>query len=249
MPLQEYRDTPIEEAKKLGAIALFGEKYGDKVRVIQFGTSVEFCGGCHASSTGCIGMVRILSESSVAAGVRRIEAITGKAVEEAIDKQQDLINSLRSLFNNAPDLMGTIQKAISDNAELRKQVEDTMREKAADLKKEMIAKQKKINGIKVLSAITPLGAEFVKDIAFQLRAEVENSLVVIGSVTGDKPLLTAAASDSVVAAGVNVGKNIREAAQLMQGGGGGQPHFATAGGKNPDGLHAAVQKLIELLTA
>ena len=249
LPLQEYRDTPIEEAKKLGAIALFGEKYGDKVRVIQFGTSVEFCGGCHASSTGCIGMVRILSESSVAAGVRRIEAITGKAVEEAIDKQQDLINSLRSLFNNAPDLMGTIQKAISDNAELRKQVEDTMREKAADLKKEMIAKQKKINGIKVLSAITPLGAEFVKDIAFQLRAEVENSLVVIGSVTGDKPLLTAAASDSVVAAGVNVGKNIREAAQLMQGGGGGQPHFATAGGKNPDGLHAAVQKLIELLTA
>ena len=249
LPLQEYRDTPIEEAKKLGAIALFGEKYGDKVRVIQFGTSVEFCGGCHASSTGCIGMVRILSESSVAAGVRRIEAITGKAVEEAIDKQQDLINSLRSLFNNAPDLMGTIQKAISDNAELRKQVEDTMREKAADLKKEMIAKQKKINGIKVLSAITPLGAEFVKDIAFQLRAEVENSLVVIGSVTGDKPLLTAAASDSVVAAGVNVGKNIREAAQLMQGGGGGQPHFATAGGKNPDGLHAAVHKLIELLTA
>ncbi len=249
LPLQEYRDTPIEEAKKLGAIALFGEKYGDKVRVIQFGTSVEFCGGCHASSTGCIGMVRILSESSVAAGVRRIEAITGKAVEEAIDKQQDLINSLRSLFNNAPDLIGTIQKAITDNAELRKQVEDTMREKAADLKREMIEKQKTINGINVLSAITPLGAEFVKDIAFQLRAEVENSLVVIGSLANGKPLLTAAASDSVVAAGVNIGKNIREAAQLMQGGGGGQPHFATAGGKNPDGLHAAVQKLIELLTA
>ena len=249
LPLQEYRDTPIEEAKKLGAIALFGEKYGDKVRVIQFGTSVEFCGGCHASSTGCIGMVRILSESSVAAGVRRIEAITGKAVEEAIDKQQDILNSLRSLFNNAPDLIGTIQKAISDNAELRKQVEDTMREKAAELKQKMIEKQREINGIKVLSTITPLGAEFVKDIAFQLRAEVENSLVVIGSVANGKPLLTAAASDSLVEAGVNVGKNIREAAQLMQGGGGGQPHFATAGGKNPDGLHAAVQKLIELLTA
>ncbi len=249
LPLQEYRDTPIEEAKKLGAIALFGEKYGDKVRVIQFGTSVEFCGGCHASSTGCIGMVRILSESSVAAGVRRIEAITGKAVEEAIDKQQDMICSLRALFNNAPDLIGTIQKAINDNAELRKQVEDTMREKAADLKKEMIAKQKTMNGITVLSAITPLSAEFVKDIAFQLRAEMENSLVIIGSLADGKPLLTAAASDSIVAAGVNVGKNIREAAKLMQGGGGGQPHFATAGGKNPDGLHAAVQKLIELLTA
>ena len=183
-------------------------------------------------------MVRILSESSVAAGVRRIEAITGKAVEEQMDKLQDTLNGLRSLFNNAPDLVGTIQKAISDNAELRKQVEDTMREKAADLKKEMIAKQKTMNGLNVLSAITPLGAEFVKDIAFQLRAEVENSIVVIGSVANGKPLLTAAASE-----------NIREAAQLMQGGGGGQPHFATAGGKNPDGLHAAVQKLIEILTA
>ena len=249
LPLQEYRDTPIEEAKKLGAIALFGEKYGDRVRVIQFGTSVEFCGGCHASGTGCIGMVRILSESSVAAGVRRIEAITGKAVEEAIDKQQDMINSLRALFNNAPDLKGTIQKAINDNAELRKQVEEIMHEKAASLKKEMLDKQKEVNGISVLSAITPLGAEYVKDIAFQLRAEVENCLVVIGSVADGKPLLTAAASDSAVAAGINIGKNIRQAAQLMQGGGGGQPHFATAGGKNVEGIHAAVEKLIEILTA
>ena len=249
LPLQEYRDTPIEEAKKLGAIALFGEKYGDKVRVIQFGSSVEFCGGCHASSTGCIGMVRILSESSVAAGVRRIEAITGKAVEDQMDRLQDMITGLRGLFNNAPDLVGTIQKAISDNADLRKQVEDVMRERAADLKKQMLAEQKEINGLKVLSAITPLGPEFVKDIAFQLRAEVENSIVVIGSVAGGKPLLTAAASDGAVAAGVNIGKNIREAAQLMQGGGGGQPHFATAGGKNVEGIHAAVEKLIELLTA
>ena len=249
LPLQEYRDTPIEEAKKLGAIALFGEKYGDKVRVIQFGTSVEFCGGCHASSTGCIGMVRILSESSVAAGVRRIEAITGKAVEEAMDKQQDLLAGLRSLFNNAPDLEGTIRKAINDNAELKKQIEDVMHERAAALKQDMLAKQKEMAGFKVLSAITPLGAEYVKDIAFQLRAEVENSIVVIGSVTSGKPLLTAAASDSAVAAGVNIGKNIREAAKLIQGGGGGQPHFATAGGKNPDGMIAAVEKLIEILTA
>ena len=249
LPLQEYRDTPIEEAKKLGAIALFGEKYGDKVRVVQFGSSVEFCGGCHAQSTGCIGMVRILSESSIAAGVRRIEAITGKAVEEQMDRLQDMVNSLRGLFNNAPDLVGTIQKAISDNAELKKQVEETMRERAAELKKQMLAKQKNVNGINVLTAITPLGAEFVKDIAFQLRAEVENSLVVIGSVAGGKPLLTAAASDSAVAGGVNIGKNIREAAKLIQGGGGGQPHFATAGGKNADGILAAVEKLIEILTA
>jgi alanyl-tRNA synthetase len=249
LPLQEYRDTPIEEAKKLGAIALFGEKYGDKVRVVQFGSSVEFCGGCHAKSTGCIGMVRIISESSIAAGVRRIEAITGKAVEDAFDKQQDFITGLKSLFNNAPDLMGTIRKAINDNADLKKQIEEVMRERAASLKKEMLSKQKEVNGIKVLSAITPLGADFVKDIAFQLRAEVENSLVVIGSIADGKPLLTAAASDSVVADGVNIGKNIREAAKLIQGGGGGQPHFATAGGKNTEGIHAAVEKLIEILTA
>jgi alanyl-tRNA synthetase len=249
LPLQEYRDTPIEEAKKLGAIALFGEKYGDKVRVVQFGSSVEFCGGCHAQSTGCIGMVRILSESSIAAGVRRIEAITGKAVEEQMDRLQDMVTSLRGLFNNAPDLVGTIQKTISDNAELKKQVEETMRERAAELKKQMLAKQKNVNGINVLTAITPLGAEFVKDIVFQLRAEVENSLVVIGSVAGGKPMLTAAASDSAVAGGVNIGKNIREAAKLIQGGGGGQPHFATAGGKNADGILAAVEKLIEILTA
>ena len=248
LPLMEYRDTPIEEAKKLGAIALFGEKYGDKVRVVQFGSSIEFCGGCHVRSTGQIGMVRIMSESSIAAGVRRIEAITGKAVEEHIDKLQDMMTSLRSLFNNAPDLVGTIQKAIADNAELKKQVEDVMRERAADLKKQMLSEQKEINGLKVLKAITPLGPEFVKDIAFQLRAEVENSIVVIGSVAGGKPLLTAAASDGAVAAGVNIGKNIREAAQLMQGGGGGQPHFATAGGKNADAIHLAVERLIELLT-
>ena len=144
--------------------------------------------------------------------------------------------------------MATIRKAISDNAELKKQVEDAMREKAADLKKDMIAHQTQINGITVLKAYTTLSAEFVKDIAFQLRAEVENSLVVIGSVAEGKPLLTAAASDSVVAGGVNIGKNIREAAKLIQGGGGGQPHFATAGGKNAEGIHAAVEKLIELLT-
>ena len=249
LPLQEYRDTPIEEAKKLGAIALFGEKYGDKVRVVQFGSSVEFCGGCHAKSTGCIGMVRIISESSIAAGVRRIEAITGKAVEEVMDKQQDLLNGLRSLFNNAPDLMATIRKAINDNAELKKQVEDTMREKAGELKKQMIEKKQEVKGVTVMKAYTTLNPEFVKDIAFQLRAEVENSLIVIGSVADGKPLLTAAASDSVVASGVNIGKNIREAAQLIQGGGGGQPHFATAGGKNPEGIHAAVEKLIEILTA
>ena len=250
IPLQDHRDMPIEEAKKLGAIALFGEKYGDKVRVVQFGDSVEFCGGCHAKSTGRLGMVKILAESSVAAGVRRIEAITGQKVEEMMYQISDTISELRRLFNNVPDLQGAIQKFINENALLKKQIEDNMREKAMQLKQSMIDNAKEINGIMVMKAVVPtMAPEFVKDIAFQLRAEVENALVVIGSINEGKPMLTAAASDSIVQQGVNLGKNIREAASLIQGGGGGQPHFATAGGKNPEGLISAVDKLVELLTA
>ena len=249
IPLQDHRDVPIEEAKKLGAIALFGEKYGDRVRVVQFGESVEFCGGCHAKATGCIGMVKIMSESSVAAGVRRIEAITGAKVEELMYTMIDTTDEIRSFFNNAPDIKAAIQKSIAENDALRTQIEGVMREKAQELKVRMVQEAKEINGIRVLQAITNLPADIVKDLAFQLRAEVENALVVIGSVNFDKPLLTAAASDSVVANGVNIGKNIREAAKLIQGGGGGQPHFATAGGKNPDALLSAVTKLIEILTA
>ena len=249
IPLQDHRDMPIEEAKKLGAIALFGEKYGDKVRVVQFGDSVEFCGGCHAKSTGRIGMVKILAESSVAAGVRRIEAVTGQKVEEMMYQFTDTIADLRRLFNNVPDLQGAIQKFIDENAQLKKQIENSMREKAMQLKQSMKDNAKDINGITIMKAVVPtMAPEFVKDIAFQLRAEVENALVVIGSSNDGKPMLTAAASDSIVQQGVNIGKNIREAAQLIQGGGGGQPHFATAGGKNPDGLISAVDKLIELLT-
>ena len=249
IPLQDHRDMPIEEAKKLGAIALFGEKYGDHVRVVQFADSVEFCGGCHAKSTGQLGMVKILAESSVAAGVRRIEAITGKKVEEMMYQFADTLSELRRLFNNAPDLQGVIQKFINENTQLKKQIEDSMREKAMQLKQTLKDNAKEINGMTVMKAVVPtMAPEFVKDIAFQLRAEVDNALVVIGSVNEGKPMLTGAASDSLVQQGVNVGKNIREAAQLIQGGGGGQPHFATAGGKSPEGLISAVDKLVSLLT-
>ena len=249
IPLQDHRDMPIEEAKKLGAIALFGEKYGDKVRVVQFADSVEFCGGCHAKSTGRLGMVKILAESSVAAGVRRIEAITGQKVEEMMYQISDTISNIRHLFNNVPDLQGAIQKFLGENAQLKKQIEDSMREKAMQLKQSMKDNAKDINGVTVMKAVVPaMAPDFVKDIAFQLRAEVDNALVVIGSMNEGKPMLTGAASDSIVQQGVNVGKNIREAAQLIQGGGGGQPHFATAGGKNPAGLISAVDKLVELLT-
>ncbi len=247
IPLKEYRDYPIEKAKELGAIALFGEKYGDKVRVVQFGTSVEFCGGCHAQSTGRLGMVRIVSESSIAAGVRRIEAITGKAVEDMLDKMQDFMTDLKGLLNNAPDLMATVQKAISENKELQAQVEQFKAQKAQQLKQMLIEKAREVNGVKVIYGVLPMEAQHVKDIAFQLRSQFpEHLLVVIGSEAAGKPTLTVSISDDLVAEGKNAGQYVREAGKLIQGGGGGQPHFATAGGKNPDGLKAAVDKIIEL---
>ena len=247
IPLKEYRDYPIEKAKELGAIALFGEKYGDKVRVVQFGTSVEFCGGCHAQSTGRLGMVRIVSESSIAAGVRRIEAITGKAVEEMLDQMQDFMTDLKGLLNNAPDLMATVQKAISENKELQAQVEQFKAQKAQQLKQMLIEKAREVNGVKVIYGVLPMEAQHVKDIAFQLRSQFpEHLLVVIGSEAAGKPTLTVSISDDLVAEGKNAGQYVREAGKLIQGGGGGQPHFATAGGKNPDGLKAAVDKIIEL---
>ncbi|MBO4663607.1 MAG: alanine--tRNA ligase, partial [Bacteroidaceae bacterium] len=247
IPLEEYRDYPIEEAKKLGAIALFGEKYGDKVRVVKFGSSVEFCGGCHASATGNLGMVRIISESSIAAGVRRIEAITGKAVEDMLDKTQDMISDLRGLLNNAPNLVDVIKKAIADNKELQEQVDQFKAAQAQSFKKDLIANAKEVNGVKVIAGVAPVDAQNAKDMAFQLRAQFpENLLVVIGGVADAKPTLTVAFSDDLVKAGKNAGKIIRDAAKLMQGGGGGQAHFATAGGKNVDGLKAAVDKVVEL---
>ncbi|MCQ2111779.1 MAG: alanine--tRNA ligase [Bacteroidaceae bacterium] len=248
IPLQEHRDIPIEDAKQLGAIALFGEKYGDKVRVIQFGSSIEFCGGCHAKATGELGMVRIVSESSIAAGVRRIEAITGKKVEEMLDKTQDLVSDMKELFNNAPDLLTTIKKCIDDNAELKHQVEEFKSKEAAGFKRDLIENAQDINGVKVISGVIPVDAQAAKDMAFQLRAQFPASLaVVIGGFAGGKPNLTIAFSDDLVKEGKNAGTIVREAAKLIQGGGGGQPHFATAGGKNPDGLKAAITKAIELM--
>ena len=246
IPLKEYRDYPIEKAKELGAIALFGEKYGDKVRVVQVGTSVEFCGGCHAASTGRLGMVKIIGESSIAAGVRRIEAITGKAVEDKLDKIQDFMTDLRGLLNNAPDLMATIQKAISENKELQSQVDEFKAQKAQELKKMLIEKARDVNGVKVIAGVLPLEPQHAKDIAFQLRGQFpEQLLVVIGSESNGKPTLTVSLSDDLVAEGKNAGLYVREAGKLIKGGGGGQPHFATAGGKDPEGLKAAVDKIVE----
>ena len=251
IPLTEYRDYPIEKAKELGAIALFGEKYGDKVRVVQFGDSVEFCGGCHTSATGNIGMVRILSESSVAAGVRRIEAVTGAKVEQMMDDTQDLIREISGFFNNVPELRVAIRKAIEENADLKKKVEEAQKEQVSRLKDKMRNEIVEKDGIKLIKGVFSLPAAAIKDIAFQLRGEIsENFLFLVGSVEAGKPALTVMISDNLVAGkGLNAGKMIREAAKAIQGGGGGQLHFATAGGKNPDGLAEAVNKLEEIAFA
>ena len=246
--IDEHRDVPFDEAKKLGAIALFGEKYGDKVRVVRFGPSCEFCGGIHATSTGRIGFFKILSESSVAAGIRRIEAKTGKECEELLYMMEDNLKSIRAFFNNAKDLQAVIQKYIDEHDNMKKEIGAYKAQHVERTKNYLINEMKNVNGVNVITHVLKMGPNSVKDLAFQLRAAVEGSLLcVIGSVHEDKPMLTIMMSDDMVSDhGLNAGQMVREAAKLIQGGGGGQPHFAQAGGKNADGISAAVDKVIEL---
>jgi alanyl-tRNA synthetase len=242
----EYRSIPLAEARKLGAIALFGEKYGDEVRVIQFGPSIEFCGGIHVKATGNIGMMKIVSESSIAAGVRRIEAITGAKVEEMLDTVQDTLDDLRSLLNHAPNLRIAMRTYLEENVELKEQVEGFMREKQAMLKDRLLKNVQEINGVKLIRYCGSMPAEAMKNIAFQLRGEIAGGLFfVAGTVDASKPSLTVMLSDDLVAGGLNAAQLVREAAKLIQGGGGGQPHFATAGGKNVDNLGISIDKIIE----
>ena len=249
LPLDEHRDTPLEEAKRMGAVALFGEKYGDKVRVVRFGPSCEFCGGIHARSTGQIGFFKIVSESSVAAGIRRIEALTGKNCEDAIYLMQDTMTALKGMFNNAKDLTAAIKKYIEEHDDMRKEIERFQAQAVERTKVELLNRASNVNGVKVVKAVLPLEANAAKDLVFKLReAQPENLVAVIGSTAGDKPLLTVMFSDDMVRSHeLNAGKIIREAAKLIQGGGGGQPHYAQAGGKDLDGIHQAVDKVIELL--
>jgi alanyl-tRNA synthetase len=248
IPLDEHRDTPIEEAKKLGAIALFGEKYGDKVRVVRFGPSCEFCGGIHAQSTGRIGMFKIVSESSVAAGIRRIEAMTGKNCEEAFYTLEDTMRIIKGLFNNAKDLKGVIEKYIEEHDSMKKDIEKFRAQGVERTKQTLIDRAEHVNGVTVVKAVLPIEADSAKDLVFKIREAIpENLVCVIGSTAHDKPLLSVMLSDDMVKDhGLNAGKIIREAAKLIQGGGGGQPHYASAGGKNLDGINAAVDKVVEL---
>ncbi|MBR6597253.1 MAG: alanine--tRNA ligase [Paludibacteraceae bacterium] len=243
--LEEARDMPIDEARAMGAIALFGEKYGDKVRVVKYGPSVELCGGTHVKSTGMIGMIKILSESSVAAGVRRIEAVSGEAAENYIDATFDEVNSLKEFFAGTPSLLNSVKKSIEENASLKKEVEKYMQERIQVIKDKMIEQATTLGDYKLVVLKGEYNAEFAKSIAFQVRNTVKENLVFIGATEhSGKPTLTLAISDDLVAAGKNATAIAREAAKEIQGGGGGQPFFAQAGGKKVDGLNAAFDKLI-----
>ena len=248
LPRDEHRDMPMDEAKKLGAIALFGEKYGDKVRVMRFGPSCELCGGIHTTSTGRIGFFKIISESSVAAGIRRIEAKTGKECEELLYNIEDTMKAVKAFFNNAKDLQAVIRKHIEEHDAMKKEIESFQAQAVERYAKQLVEKAREVNGVKVVTAVMPMEPAAAKDLAFKIRAAVDGSLLcVLGTRAQDKPQLTIMLSDDLVSDhGLNAGLIVREAAKLIQGGGGGQPHFAQAGGKNAEGLSAAVDKVIEL---
>lgn len=248
-PLEESRHTPIAQAKAMGAMALFGEKYGDDVRVIKYGASCELCGGTHVQSTGQIGSVRILMETSVAAGVRRIEAITAGAVDELYYKQQDMIQDLRGLFNNAPDLGVAIQKAIDENATLKKQIEEYMAEKALQFRDELIRRAEDINGTKLVRLTGEINPDMVRNVLPLLRGKfTDQRFAVVGVTTFEgKPMLSVFLSQPLIDAGLHAGNLIKSAAKHIQGGGGGQAFMATAGGKNAAGLPDAMEEILKQL--
>jgi len=248
IPREEHREMPIDEARQMGAIALFGEKYGDRVRVIKYGDSVELCGGTHVCNTGNIGMVRIVSESSIAAGIRRIEAVTGARVEEMLDTVQDTLGHIKEMLNNAPDAVAALQKSLAENADLKKQVEDFMKQRIAILTQQLIAEAKTENDINVITLTGQRLPDVVKGVALAIKAECPVSTAFLAATEHEgKPMLTVMISEDIVKSGKNAGNIVRGAAKCIQGGGGGQPHFAQAGGRNPQGLEDAMSAMREAL--
>ncbi|MBQ7204783.1 MAG: alanine--tRNA ligase [Muribaculaceae bacterium] len=248
MPREEHREVPIEEAKQMGAMALFGEKYGDRVRVIKYGDSVELCGGTHVANSGNIGMVRIVSESSIAAGIRRIEAVTGARVEEMLDTVQDTLGHIKEMLNNAPDAIAALQKSLTENADLKKQVDDFMKQRIAILSKQLQDEGKVVNGIKVITLTGNRLPDVVKGVALAIKADCPEATAFLAATEHEgKPMLTVMLSEDLVKGGKNAGNIVRGAAKAIQGGGGGQPHFAQAGGRNPQGLNDAMVAMREAL--
>ena len=248
IPREEHREMPIAEARQMGAMALFGEKYGDHVRVIKYGDSVELCGGTHVCNTGNIGMVRIVSESSIAAGIRRIEAVTGIRVEEMLDHFQDSLGQIKELLNNAPDAIAALKKSLMENADLKKQVDDFMKQRIAIITKQLIDEGKDENGIQVITLTGKRLPDIVKGVALAVKAECPEKTAFLAATEHEgKPMLTVMLSEDLVKGGLNAGNIVRGAAKSIQGGGGGQPHFAQAGGRNPQGLEDAMVAMREAL--
>jgi alanyl-tRNA synthetase len=248
LPREEHREVPIDEAKQMGAMALFGEKYGDRVRVIKYGDSVELCGGTHVSNSGNIGMVRIVSESSIAAGIRRIEAITGANVEDMLDNVQDTLGHVKELLNNAPDAIAALQRSLNENAELKKQVDDFMKQRIAVLAKQIESEAKSMNGINVMLLTGRRLPDIVKGVALAIKADCPEATAFLAATEHEgKPMLTVMLSEDLVKQGKKAGDIVRGAAKCIQGGGGGQPHFAQAGGRNPQGLNDAMLAMREAL--
>ncbi len=245
----EYRDIDIDQAKGMGAMALFGEKYGNKVRAIQFGDSIELCGGTHAGSTGNIGMLKVVSESAVAAGIRRIEAVTGSHVESFLDQVEDQIAAAKEFFDNTPNLLSSIKKMIGENESYKKAMEELDKERVITIKKAVVEAGTIINGVNVFTLSGTFRPDIVKEVAFQLYKEYQQAAMFAAFQTMDaKPSLLIMYTDDLVKAGANAGKDIKEVAKLVNGGGGGQPFLSTAGGKNADGLAAAMEKMMELIS-
>jgi alanyl-tRNA synthetase len=244
-PLEENREATMEEANAMGAIALFGEKYGDKVRVVKFGDSVELCGGTHTSATGTLGMFKIVSESAISAGVRRIEAVTSERAEELHYAVEDQMRGIAELVNN-PKVETAIKKMLEANEALQREIDQLHKEQVDALVEKILAERKDGEAF-VIARQVPYGSNMIKDLAYALRAKAANIILVLGAVNDGKPMLAVMLGDDIVAKGVDAGATVREAAKLMQGGGGGQKFFATAGGKNPDGLQAAIDKAVEIV--
>ena len=249
LPLEESRHTPIAEAKAMGAMALFGEKYGDDVRVIKYGPSVELCGGCHVPATGKIGSVRIVMETSVAAGVRRIEAVTAEKADEIYYMAQDTLNGLKSLFNNAPDLVNAIHRSIEENAVLKKQIEQFTAEKIEQFRDQIVDRAEDFGDIKLVRLQGEQNPEMIRGVMPLLRGKFTDMKFAVVAATEfeNKPTIAVFLSQPLVETGLNAGAMIKSAAKHIQGGGGGQPWFATAGGRDVNGLNAAMEELLAAL--
>ena len=247
-PLVENREATKEEAAAAGAMMLFGEKYGDRVRMVRFGTSVELCGGTHTRATGTIGFFKILSESAISAGVRRIEAVTGEQAEKMLYAAEDTMRNVADYLNN-PQVVQAVKKMLESNEQLSKEVETMRREQVSQWADKIAASTPERDGMQLFATQTDRRSDFVKDLAYNLRQRMPRLVLVVGSLCEGKPTLTVMLGDGITAQGVNAGAVVREAAKLMQGGGGGQAFFATAGGKQADGLQAAIDKAVELIAA